>query len=327
MLQFDRIKFRTSSKNITIPTDNDFVKVVNKDGEVMYTTFSSKIPSMLKIRVNHRQEIVILEFTAKILGEQYPDLISLNTIALALRQIAMRTGCTLNEDSILNDAVVLQVDVTKDISVKMTTGLKQKLYMSCSNVKKWRVEIHKENGIEIRKAVKNKSKCRERLSLYCKATEMQRSENKAFLASLNDDSQVLKYFQERTRIEYNMTSSYMIKKMLEVENTSLRLVLESQANPLLNLCEKVFDLDSDAEFRSFEKISDFYIDLLLDKCNDDIGKAEEILRHFYSPRSNFRNRRRELVRVRNIRQSSRSEQIDQADRNSLEEIMANLERM
>lgn len=305
--------------------DNDFIKIVNKDGEVLYTTFSSKIPSLLNFRIDHRQQSVMLEFTAKILGEQYPDLISGSTIKLALQQIALRTGCTVNEDGILNDAIVLLVDVTKDIPVQMAHDLKQELFMSCSNLKKWRVEIHKENGIEIRKAVRRKSKCRERLSLYCKPTEMQRSENKAFLASLGDDSHVLKYFQGRTRIEYNLTSSHMIKEMLAIENTSLRLVLESTANPLLNLCRRVFDLDSATEFRPFKKISEFYIDLLLDKVNDDVRKAEEIIRHFYSPRSNFRNRRRDLVRVRNIRQSLRSEQKSSANGNCLKEIMANLE--
>jgi len=325
MLQFDRIKIRTSFKNIIIPTNNNFIKIVNNEGEVIYTTFSNKIPSLLNMRIDHRQQTVVLEFTAKILGEQYPDLISVGTIKSALQQVALRTGCTLNEDGILNDAIVLLVDVTKDIPVQMTHELKQELFMSCSNLKKWRVEIHKQNGIEIRKAVRNKSKCRERLSLYCKPTEMQRSENKAFLASLDDDSQVLKYFQGRTRIEYNLTSSHMIKEMLAIENTSLRLVLESAANPLLNFCRRVFDLDSATEFRPFKKISEFYIHLLLDKVNDDVRKAEEIIRHFYSPRSNFRNRRRDLVRVRNIRQSLGSGQTECAKRNCLEKIIASLE--
>lgn len=265
MLQFDRIKIRTSIKNFSIPIQNHFMNVMNNEGEIIYTTYSSKVPSLLTMRIDHQRETVMLDFTGKILLDQYPELLSINTIQSAIREIAIRTGCTVNEHAILDDAEVLLADVTKDISLSMTPDVKQELFMSCSNVKKWRTEIHKENGIEIRKAVKNKSKCRERLSLYCKATEMLRSENKMFLLSLNNEGSITEYFQRKTRVECNLTSAYMIKRMLEIESTSLREVLESKANPLLKTFRKVFDLDttsktvSTTEFRVFRKRTDHYM--------------------------------------------------------------------
>jgi hypothetical protein len=198
-------------------------------------------------------------------------------------------------------------------------------------VKKWRTEIHKENGIEIRKAVKNKSKCKERLSLYCKATEMLRSENKMFLLSLSDEGNALEYFQGKTRVEYNLTSAYMIRRMLEISNRSLREVLESKANPLLKIFRKVFDLDttsktiSTTEFRVFRKRNDHYMSLVLKECGDDVRKAEEILKHFYSSRTNFRNKRRDLVRVRNIRQTLTMESSVRSNQ-SLSQIVTELEK-
>jgi len=281
--------------------------------------------------IDHQRETVVLDFTGKILLDQYPELLSIDTIQSAIREIAIRTGCTVNEHAILDDAEVLLADVTKDISLTMTPDVKQELFMSCSNVKKWRTEIHKENGIEIRKAVKNKSKCKERLSLYCKATEMLRSENKMFLLSLSDEGNALEYFQGKTRVEYNLTSAYMIRRMLEISNRSLREVLESKANPLLKIFRKVFDLDttsktiSTTEFRVFRKRNDHYMSLVLKECGDDVHKAEEILKHFYSSRTNFRNKRRDLVRVRNIRQTLTMESSVRSNQ-SLSQIVTELEK-
>jgi hypothetical protein len=311
MLQFDRFKITTSIHNITVQQNNSFIKVINRDGELIYSTFSSKIPSIVRLRIDHIHETAYLEFTAKILGDHYPKLITGETLQEAFSRIEQRCDCVLNKQSILDDARVLLADVTKDIPIPMNDQLKQSLYMSVSNTKKWRPEIREQNGIDVKKFVKNNSKCRERLSLYCKSTELLLSRNKPFIESLNNPQVMLSQFMGKTRVEYNLSSSYMIMKALEIDNTLLQSVLGSKANPLLNIFKRIFDPqtlpDGDmslGDYQTFKKIGDYHKHLLLKEFNDDTRKVEQVYRHFYSPRSNFRTKRKELVRIRNLRHAN-----------------------
>jgi len=66
--------------------------------------------------------------------------------------------------------------------------------------------------------------------------------------------------------------------------------------------DKEKDMGCGRDHTVFNKISDYYKNLLLKEVHDDARKAELILRHFYSPKSNFREKRKDLVRIRNIRQ-------------------------
>src|SRR5690606_37864684 len=105
---------------------------------------------------------------------------------------------------------VLGADVTKDIDIPMTDDLKQVLYMAVTNPKKWRPEIRKRNGIDVKKAVLSNSRCRERISFYCKTTDLLLRRNTAFVESLDKPSAVLAYFAGKTRVEYNISSASML---------------------------------------------------------------------------------------------------------------------
>ena len=275
----------------------------------MYSIYSSKTPSLLKFRLDHIHEVAYIEFTARILKDDYHELITVDNIEKVLRRVAERVNCVLNTKAIINDARVLLADVTRDIPVPMTKQLKQTLYMSVSNTKKWRPEIRKQNGIDINKFVKSKSKCRERLSLYCKATELNLSRNKPFRDSLSCPDTVMNHFVGKTRVEYNLSSSYMIKKSLQIDDVLLKSVLNSKANPLLNIYNRMFDckalpeVTAQDEYQNFKTLGEYYSKTFSysKEFHDDVMKAEQVYRHYHSPKSHFSTKRKELVRIRNIR--------------------------
>ncbi|MBS1951434.1 MAG: hypothetical protein OJF59_000577 [Cytophagales bacterium] len=288
---------------------NSFNKIINSEGEPMYSVYSSKIPSLLTVRLDHAREVAYIEFTARILKDDYSKLISTETIRIALNNVAERVNCVLEVEAIINDAKVLLIDVTKDIPLSMTEQVKQTLYMSVSNVKKWRPEKRKQNGIDVAKSVKGKSKCRERISLYCKVTELGLSRNRNFCNSLTACDELLNHFAGKTRVEYNLSSSYMIRKALKIEDVLLKSVLNSTANPLLNIYNRIFDhkalpeLATQADYGNFKTLGEYLKNLLLKEYDDDVMKAEQVYRHFHSPKSHFSAKRKELVRIRNIRKS------------------------
>lgn len=310
MLQFDRLKIITSSNYITMKDNSSFTTIVNNCGELSYSTFVSKTPSLVKVKLDHHHGFVYIEFTGKILGDDYPKLITRRTIADALHRVEIRCNVTLNVEAIIHDSRVLMADVTKDIDIPMTDELKQLLYMAVTNPKKWRPEIRKQNGIDVKKAVLSNSRCRERISFYCKNTELLLRRNTGFVKSLKKASDVLAYFAGKTRIEYNISSASMLQKSLRIPDTVLSTVLSSGANPILDTFNRVFEISTltdlgtpyhREDYKRFGTLNDYLKSLLLNEFDDDIGKTEEVYRHFHSSRSNFRTKRKELVRIRNMR--------------------------
>ena len=119
---------------------------------------------------------------------------------------------------------------------------------------------------------------------------------------------MIDYFNGKTRIEYNLTSGVMIKKILDIESLQLLDVLNAKTMVLERICGDIFDRalianlkEGNVGFLLFDSINDYYQNLLLEKYKDDERAIDPIFKHFYSPKSNFRKRRTRLRKVRNIR--------------------------
>lgn len=82
MLTFDRLKVVASIDAIQVTDDSMFVSEV-KDGDLMSMKYYQDRPNMLMIKIDFRQKEVVVEFTGKILGQDYPKLISIDNIRIA----------------------------------------------------------------------------------------------------------------------------------------------------------------------------------------------------------------------------------------------------
>lgn len=92
MQTFDRLQI--VSDLISITDERQFEKT-EKNGVLFSMKFYQKSPDLM-IKVDYENQEVIVEFAGKILGNRYPELISLQTIEQCFRNIESLGFCKFN---------------------------------------------------------------------------------------------------------------------------------------------------------------------------------------------------------------------------------------
>lgn len=311
MNRFDRMKIITKNDYIRIPIDSEFTSITNEKYGTKVFKYNKTSPYLLIMMINPDTNRATIEFTGKILLDNYPKLISMETIGECFTRINDIGVCKLDVDSIIHDSTVCKLDVTVDVNIPMNESLKTLLSMAIIDQKKWQGKIRKKNGIDIKKDVKSNSVLKERISFYHKSDELRRSKNRPFIQALKNPQLMFDYFEGKTRIEYNLTSGVMIRKVLEIESLELLNVLNTKTLVLQKICNTILDRalianlkEGNLGFLLFDNIQDYYQNLLLEKYYDDENAIEPVFRYFYSAKSNFRRKRIRLRKVKNIRLNS-----------------------
>ena len=83
MLTFDKLKIVTNYEDISDINLSVFV-TQTKDGEVLYYKYKQETPFSLLIQADYNKQELVLEFTGKILMDDYPQLINRNNIVQCL---------------------------------------------------------------------------------------------------------------------------------------------------------------------------------------------------------------------------------------------------
>ena len=86
MLRFDKLKIVSSIENISCINENEFQSII-KDGVIQEQKYSTQSPYSLYIEVDYRDRELILEFSGKILKDDYPNLIHRDNINSCLSNI------------------------------------------------------------------------------------------------------------------------------------------------------------------------------------------------------------------------------------------------
>ena len=133
-LYYDTVRFTTSSEYITLITGNESLfkhEVDIETGELKSIEFNSrsnsinrdKIPFSLYIRANMQSRKMTIEFSSKLLLEDYPLLISEDTFPQALQNMERLGICILDIESITKDCKFNKLHLTKDIDMKLTENI------------------------------------------------------------------------------------------------------------------------------------------------------------------------------------------------------------
>ena len=277
MITLDKILIVAPIWCITILKDDAFTK--HTTGGVLTTsTFSQDEPYYLSIRINHSENKVVLTFTGKVLLDDYPKLISKETIHKCFSNIEGLGVCRLDVDKIFSDGVVDLIDVTKDIPIADCKKTNEYLRTHIRNHKKYIAEYRGKNLV-IDHPVKTKE-YRRRLSVYDKYNELQMEGNTDFLCHLKDRDALLEYFQGRVRFEMNLYSAKAIRKRLGITDVSIMSVLNSEINPITDFIEDVIVEDDSGSFCS--SIQERKNLAFLRDCNMDIQRVEGELRQYCS---------------------------------------------
>ncbi|MBR4268553.1 MAG: hypothetical protein IKQ47_02055 [Prevotella sp.] len=292
-ITLDRIKIKANNKylldqHIKFNEDYDHRSGMLK-GEFYSSRADGNVPYNLFIATSKHKQTLTLEFSSKILKEDYPKLISKETIGDCLERINQLGICQIDTQGILQTGCITSMDVTNDVDLELTPQILDTLNDRVCNYRRYKWEHYENEGILFSRDVKSKD-CKETLILYNKNKELQRHDNLPFLNSISNKHQVLGYFRGKTRFELSLNTPRKIKRYTNVEDTFIMDVLNTNSNPLLKVFDSIFgnvEACNHSQPNSYETLT---MDLLLSLYNNDLKQIEQKLRGLFKSRSGLSKR-------------------------------------
>ena len=275
MITFDKLKLVTALENIQVIDESQFKAVFSNENlsSVMYTASN---PASLSIRIDLDRQEASVEFTGKILGAHYPQLISYQNIRECFDNINRKGFCWIDTEAIMESTVV-KADVTQDIRCGEIAYLTSYIHAHLRNHQRYTCRILRNRNAIIEKNVVT-GQHKMRLTVYDKGREMAKAENLQFMALHHIPRNT---FDGLCRFELNLTSQTKIKEALNIKQTSLRKVLYSRATPLRSFVDSL--LAESGEMPITDKKS-FIAAAVLSYCDNDLEKVESIMRLLHPSR-------------------------------------------
>lgn len=206
-------------------------------------SYKMNTPFYLRINISPINNEVIIEFTGKILGDSYANLINVNNISECLDRIQTLNICKLDVEGILRTGKVLKCDVTRDIPFDLTRlpNLISDVRQSLRNYGRWDCDPYANgagiNGATIYNTAVN-PKHKRRMVIYDKSVEMRRADNNGFIRSLSYPDEMMDYFADKVRMELNLYTMAQIRTALNISDNNLMSVLTAEANPIADFIDK-----------------------------------------------------------------------------------------
>lgn len=276
MNKFDKIKIISRLEYIKKIDISKFISVT-KDGNLLYYKYEQNKTYNLNIRIDFERKELVLGFTGKVLMERYKELINLETISYCLENINRLNIIKLNTHQIIIDSQVCLCDATKDIIID--TDIKDmiaQIKTMISSYDKWKYKPYS-GGIDISNCAKTK-RHKKRIIIYDKYEEMKMATNREFLKTISNGEEMLNSFKNVKRFELNINTMEQIRTLLEIKDNSLLSVLNSTANPILKILDKILIKKSQIENNKDITIDELPKQALLEKYEYDLGKIEMVIR-------------------------------------------------
>lgn len=275
MVTFDKLKLVASIDAIEVIDEDKFQKEV-KSGRPVSLRYFQEVPFLLLVKVDFLRHEVVVEFCGKVLGKDYPKLISSDTIKTCFDNINALGFFYLDIDAMM-DADVVKADVTKDVRGIDAKQLNAYIGSHITNYKMYLCQNFKNGNLVINKNVTS-SKAKKRMTIYDKAKEMDKAKNKDFIEAHHLEDA----FYNTSRIELNLNSKQQVREALHISDNKLSSVLASTANPIRDFVTKVIEPTSNSFDLSDRKT---YITMLVLKdCDFDLEKVEAKIRELYPNR-------------------------------------------
>lgn len=274
MITFDKLKIVADIQAIKVCDETRF-EFIEKDGIVYSLRYYQEYPFLLMIKVDYECREVVIEFCGKILGKDYPKLISKDTIQQCFQAIDALGFCEIDIDAMM-DADVVKCDVTKDIPVVDVPQVTDYIRSHIRNYQQYLCRKMRNGNVVVEKNVLSK-KTKKRMTIYDKEKEMHRSANRPFVEEYGLEDA----FSGMCRFELNLDSKEQIRKSLRIADTKLMTVLSSNADPISDF------LDDVVESRESVPMTDkksYLTMLVLKDCDFDLEKVEAKMRAFHRSR-------------------------------------------
>lgn len=272
MQTFDRLKIVAAIDAIDVVDESVFAKTL-VNGNVVSMKYYREMPTKLMIKVDYASGEVVVEFTGKILGHNYPHLISMANIEECFRNIESLGFCRFDMDLLMRSEVV-SCDVTKDVQCSDVRKVQSYIRSHISNYNKYMCRALRNGNVVLEKNVTTR-KNKKRMTIYDKEQEMKKSDNTRFMQrnGLTDE------FVGKCRFEINLNSKEQIRNALHIEDTNLLTVLNSETNPILEFMDEAVcgsqGQKACSDWKSYQRY------LVLKDCDFDLEKVEAKVRSLY----------------------------------------------
>lgn len=278
MLKFDKLMLIADLDSIRIIDESAFSKQV-KENKTTSLRYCQEKPYLLSIKIDYEEREAVVEFSGKVLLNDYPKLISKETIEQCFRSINALGFCEIDIEAMMG-ADVTKCDVTKDLPYEDVPRLTSYIKSHITNYNAYVCTRKRNNNLVLEKNVTTR-KCKKRMTIYDKGEEMSRAENLDFAKQNNLEGA----FDGICRFELNLNSKQQIRDSLGVTNTKLNTVLASTANPIYDFVEAAVKTQSEDDKRSDRK--EYITMLVLKDCDYDLEKVEATLRSLYKRGTKF----------------------------------------
>lgn len=284
MIKLDKVKIITKLDYVTYFNEEIFEKTI-KNKRVEKYTFYQKTPYSLFIGLDILANELILEFTGKILKDDYPKLITQDTIGQCFEEILKMGVCNFDVEAVMANHYVCKVDVCCDFECKDITEISTYIKSNIRSYTRYTAKKLYNGNFIVERNVTTKGRKR-RLTLYDKSKELMQSANRAFRAILAEEGAMIGYFTDKARFEMNLNSMEQIREVFGVEDTTLQTILDSECNPIVRFLDEVLEDDSMAARHNARW--DYINELILADCGYNLERVEATMRKFYAPGTKMR---------------------------------------
>ena len=267
MYALDKLKVVMPLESITILNEDRFT-IKSQYGHIESRTYTQQIPVYLYIKIDYWKSEAVIEFTGKILGNRYEELIRLTNIKQCVDNINSFGIIRIDRDEI-SRAIVVKCDLTIDVDVSYIPALTSYIKNSISNYDAYTTKLKRNGNLILEKNV-DTGKCKKRLTIYDKEKEMNMAKNRSFIGKYYNG---VNPFVGKCRFELNLFAQEAIRKSLDIENTTVWNVLLSARvkNPIRDFLSEI--LIKNESNRHIPNVKAYYYDLVLDDNDNDMKKV------------------------------------------------------
>lgn len=105
MFALDRLMVVMPLEHVIVLNESVFNTTI-KHGEILKLTYSQKVPALLNIKIDYENSEAVIEFTGKILGERYKELIRLTNIKQCIDNINALRIVKINREEFIHADVL-----------------------------------------------------------------------------------------------------------------------------------------------------------------------------------------------------------------------------
>lgn len=315
MIKCDTIKIKSNYKYLLNKNINFNILFDSKkntvNGEYYSSQGNSNIPFNLYIATNYSKQTLTIEFSSKILFDDYPELITAETLPQCLYNLNDMGICTIDIDGVLKTGCITRVDITKDVCLELTDDILIALNNNVGNYRRFKWQHYDNKGITFAKDIIGKGK--EEIKFYNKSKELfATAQNRRFLDLLVNRKQVEDYFSNKTRIEFSLNTEPQIRNSLHIGNTYIPTFFASTANPLLAQFDKIFNYSTVDTVIGIDNYDTWAMSKILELYNGNLQLIEQNVRRLYKFRSGANSRMAKFEQLKQMQQT--------AQRNIIQEV-------